>query len=532
MYTIFADGNVIFDPRLDESQIISATLTKEDNYADNFTFTPSRDNEAGNSLEKLIDVIEVYDDGALIFRGEVKDKDTDFSNMSTFVCAGELSFLNDVKVRPYTWQNGGIKAYLQFLIDEYNMMAPMDRRFALRDVTVIDPNDYIYRASAQYPGTLDEIRAKLLDNVGGHLHIERINGVTYLDYLEDSPFLSNQGVTLGENILNLKYIEKGADIRTVVIPLGAQLQDEDGNELGRVTIESVNGGTEYVFDQAAVDKYGWREKEITFDDVTTPRRLLEKGLQELALSISPLDSIEISALDLRQVGVNVDSIRFLDYVKVSSPFHGIEATLLVTKLTIDLLDKSNNTFTVGSDHGSFTKEASTLTNRVSTIAENTVAEKMSSVNNVIKNLWTAITLSESNILQQVSAEYITQTQHGTAIESLSTALEQANNAFVFTFNSLTQNITEVNNELQTRFEEQNRYIRLEDGVVIIGEVGSPFELRISNSEVGIYQSGYQVAYFNDNRFYITNGEILTQLTLGDYAFIPRANGNLSFKWVG
>ena len=46
------------------------------------------------------------------------------------------------------------------------------------------------------------------------------------------------------------------------------------------------------------------------------------------------------------------------------------------------------------------------------------------------------------------------------------------------------------------------------------------------------QSGTEVAYLSNSKLYITQGEILDSLRLGNYAFTPRANGNLSFTWVG
>ena len=73
--------------------------------------------------------------------------------------------------------------------------------------------------------------------------------------------------------MDLKRETKGADIATAIIPLGAK---EEGRE-NRLTIASVNNNVDYVYNQEAVERYGWIFKTNTWDDVTEPENLLTKG---------------------------------------------------------------------------------------------------------------------------------------------------------------------------------------------------------------------------------------------------------------
>jgi hypothetical protein len=41
----------------------------------------------------------------------------------------------------------------------------------------------------------------------------------------------------------------------------------------------------------------------------------------------------------------------------------------------------------------------------------------------------------------------------------------------------------------------------------------------------------EVAYFAKDKMYVTDGEFLTQLCIGKFAFTPGTSGNLSFKKV-
>ena len=55
---------------------------------------------------------------------------------------------------------------------------------------------------------------------------------------------------------------------------------------------------------------------------------------------------------------------------------------------------------------------------------------------------------------------------------------------------------------------------------------------LSEQKLSFYQGTDEVAYFSNNKLYVTDAEILDRLQLGKFAFIPRSNGNLSFRYLG
>lgn len=55
---------------------------------------------------------------------------------------------------------------------------------------------------------------------------------------------------------------------------------------------------------------------------------------------------------------------------------------------------------------------------------------------------------------------------------------------------------------------------------------------LSEQKLSFYQGSDEVAYFSNNKLYVTDAEILDRLQLGNFAFIPRSNGNLSFRYLG
>ena len=97
-------------------------------------------------------------------------------------------------------------------------------------------------------------------------------------------------------------------------------------------------------------------------------------------------------------------------------------------------------------------------------------------------------------------------------------------------------VENVEGETQAQFRELASYIRgyqNEDGqpVLELGAVTSDIILKQTNDRIQFIQGGMEVAYISNNTLYITDGHFINSLRVGDFAFIPRANGSLDFKKV-
>ena len=100
------------------------------------------------------------------------------------------------------------------------------------------------------------------------------------------------------------------------------------------------------------------------------------------------------------------------------------------------------------------------------------------------------------------------------------------------FNTASGRIDELSNETSEQFQEIQKYIRFVDGNIVLGEAGNELTLKIQNDKISFLQSDLEVAYFSNNKLYVTDGEFINSLQLGKFAFLPRKNDNLSFKKVG
>lgn len=138
-------------------------------------------------------------------------------------------------------------------------------------------------------------------------------------------------------------------------PLGAYLTVEEcPNDPGWHT-----KGSLYVEYQEMVKKYGWIEKQINLDEVEDQDTLYSTAKRYLQESMFDEMEIEVSAVDLKSLGVNVDHINFLDKVMVKSEPHGLDKMFPVDKVSIPLLELENQKFTLGTNSTNSLTDANT-----------------------------------------------------------------------------------------------------------------------------------------------------------------------------
>ena len=525
MYQVFIDGAKAYDPA-NGLVLIDPTLNLELNKTGSFEFTIYPDHQQFNLIKKHKSIVTVYDENRMVFRGRVLDDEQGFYNQKEIYCEGELSFLLDSRQRPYDYQ-GTVTGLLTQLLDSHNEQVDDYKKFKLGNVTVTDPNDYVHYSDSTYLTTWDSINEKLIKTHGGYVFVRHESDGNYLDYLADFTLLSNQPVKFGQNLLDLKKTTKGADVKTAVIPLGKRDEETDL----RLTIAGANGGVDYIQNDEAVATYGFICDIVEFDDVTDAYNLLQKGREYLASVVTLPQEFELSAVDLSALDKEFSSFHLGTYVEVESEPHGIDANLLVNKLKIKLDSPSSNTLTLGSSFKSFTdqltQESTSNKNQLESIKDQIHGQAVT----IESKIYSLIQQTQENILQTVGEQYYLASDAETLISSISTQFEQTKDEFTFTFNTFSQDLQDLINGTDAEFEEIRKYIRFVDGNIVLGEEGNELTLRIQNDRISFLQGALEVAYFSNQKLFVKDGEYINSLQLGSFAFLPRANGNLTFKKV-
>lgn len=580
MYKIKCDDFTLYNPSFNDLVVGDPNLNLEVNKAGSLSFSIYPTHKYFNSIKKMESIIQVYQDNKILFKGRVYSDTVNFYKIKKVEVEGILAYFNDSIVRPYEY-TGNVEEYLTFLINQHNEQVEEFQRFKLGNVTVEDPNEYIARANSSMPNTWAEIEEKLIKILGGYICIRYEADGNYIDYLADYSDISTQEIRFKVNLLDLENVVKGDTLATCIIPYGAKLSDinnaeedtpedetpeeeipeeeiepiedetpedttteeEDttSNDEERLSIKDVNNGLDYIQNDEAVAKYGRIYEVVTWEDVTDANNLLTKARAYLNNAINLTGSLTIKAIDLHLNNKDIEAFKLGDYIKVYSSPHGIDETLLLKSYSLPLADPSGFTFTLGVESSSFMdsqinteRESANNVHRID-IIDKQVGDLTKSVNeSVNESLYfvnQAVETSEEFTRTLLEA-YAKTSDLEELNETISLTFQQTAEEINYVFTTVTERITTENEELSRELEEISKYVRIVDGGIILGEVGNALTTKIANGRISfLYNDTDEVAYLSENKLYITNAEILTEIVIGKFAFKPRANGNLSFLKV-
>lgn len=135
---IYAPGSA-----LETTKLISPTLTREFGKAGSLEFTIPLGNVAHSALQKLKTVVSVEQDGKEIWQGRVMSHEQDFLLRQKVYCEGELAYLNDTDVPPYTAKDVTIRQFLDFICKNHTSLTDSYKSFRIGNVTVEEQKRYV-----------------------------------------------------------------------------------------------------------------------------------------------------------------------------------------------------------------------------------------------------------------------------------------------------------------------------------------------------------------------------------------------------
>jgi hypothetical protein len=479
-----------------------------------------------------------------------------FMGYRKYTCEGAMAFFNDSVIRPFSFpgdwvddpayqtaaaSGNVVEFFLGWLIDQHNAQVGADRQLTLGTVTVADPNNYITRSSESYETTLDIMRDKLFDSdLGGHFYVRYTPTDAYVDYVSTFSSTSVQDVAFRENLLDLEREFDATETYTVVLPLGAKDEDSGARLTiadlpdGSITADLVKDGDQ-IYSIAGVAAYGRicaPTEDTTWDDVTVDSNLQSKGAAYLANMASKLtQTITVKAADLYPIGESLQMFLPYTMVNVRSDYHGLSASYALTEIEYHLDAPQDTEITLGSTVRMLTDQAAERQRSTDILIQNAQSE-ISQIHQTITEQTTSIIQDAQQIVSTALESYTTTSDLNTIIGALSTQISQNASRIEFVFTDVSDQISGTNDELARVYNERVDYIRFEGGDIVLGKQGNEITLRLSNNRLSFLQDNLEVAYFSDQKLYVTNGEFLNSLQLGVFGFVPaQATGALSFKKV-
>ncbi|EMF0115660.1 phage tail protein, partial [Enterococcus hirae] len=313
-----------------------------------------------------------------IFYGRVakitNTMDTSGSFSQSFLIEDEKAFLYD-SVQTYMKPTRmPVRDYLQKIIDIHNKQVEPYKRFKLGNVDVIDNGDLL--RGLGYQSTADTIKEKLLDRLGGTLTLRRVGNINYLDYLSNYGVNSETPLQLTKNLKSATRDIDISELFTRIVPVGQDIEDtsntdiEVGTDFSRpkYTIEKVNGGKNYLDDEALIKKFGLNTGIVEFSNVKDPSILKRRGLQWLKDQSLMLVTWTVEAIELGLLDKRYELITLGNSYKVDNQFLYAVERLQVIEKKFSILAPQKVTLTIGSKK----KKLTDYQNEIKTIQSNLV----------------------------------------------------------------------------------------------------------------------------------------------------------------
>lgn len=430
MYKVFVNDKLIFDDDLPDEDLtlIKPVLVMEDNAEGTFDFTLPLNHRYVNEVDtygnpfcgSLTDTVTIYKNDEWLWEGRPISEGSDFYNQRQIHCEGALAYLHDT-IQPLntfrsTVLSSCVKEFLIELLNRHN--AQKEAKHETNRLIYIDPKYSIinviptgistFTRTTNYETTLESINKRLVNPLGGHFRVRRINvggkSKLIVDYLADYPGLSGQKIEFGKNLLDFNKSVDMTEIATVIIPRGDTVEEgdpffQDDSAFSDIQQRVHLGwfkktGTKPTGDQRIyasddiIRRYGYIEKIVEFDGIEAKtgkgyspqngwtsisayrnaptENVIAKSNSETyqvaylhALKILGMDYItnlqfdqlelELTVFDLMNLGIkDVQDLKLLDKVICSSTPHGmIDKVFPLRKISITLNAIDETKITLG-----------------------------------------------------------------------------------------------------------------------------------------------------------------------------------------
>lgn len=483
LYKDYADniGTIVHSPYINDLKLSSGQINFVIGSVHNFDFTINIKNPAWTRIEPLKTIVEVKDTlkNKVIFEGRALQPKSSMSSAGVFskkiICESFLAYLVDSSQRHAEIHDTTVREFLQIIIDNHNKQVEPHKHFTLGDVTVTNTTDNVYRYLG-YDNTYETIKDKLIDRLGGYIQARRESDVLYLDYLEDiGEYVGSTPIKLSHNMQSIEYEVDPTDVITRLVPLGESLESEDEDATdasqARLTIADVNNGIDYLDDLELQKVFGIIEKEVTWDDVTTPQRLLTNARNFFKDQKAAIARFSVDSTNSYLLGKDIASFDLGNYHDLINPVLAVSEKVQIIEKKIDINQPQKSALKIGDKFRTLTEYQAGLRS-----TKKEVKELKNAVHSQTKRV---ATLSKSAKEMQDEIDRLQGIIEEADLDNLEEVLLQINNQL----GSLFDNVGDIGQEianLQDAIDGVNQFITDQ------GQINNDQELKNDEFEQRIY----------------------------------------------
>lgn len=390
--------------------------------------------------------------------------------------------------------------------------------------TIITYTDDTTSTSYSVSSTLDSV------NIGGRNLVSEYdftlstsgNEVSYTDDSEGNIAIINRN----EGAIT----DDGNGNVTVVNSTGMGVTD-DGNGNVTIAIASSSGETEPT------------------GDVTYKYFIVDSGdASDLTVSVSSSYAASLSSrtgvyvVSAYNVGTDnaigtiltAENERSIDGKRHSCTMNISEKTnhLVAVKIAMSSTDANEKGITInfsylkiekGNQETDFTPSPEDTENAISDIRESMTTQK------------TEIISDCKSIILSALETYVESGEYDEFKQTVSSQLELLADRITMTFSAVSQQVTDVDGDMQTKFNELYKYITFSgENAITIGSSDSSIKLVLDNDQILFTKDDVTFGSWDGNNFHTGNivVDVNERAQFGNFAFLPNSDGSLSFVKVG
>lgn len=343
MYQVNIGNKTLYYPGNDDFAIFNTELNEEMGKAGEFEYKvpPTNPLYDEHTNGKLVTILK---DKKEIWRGEIKDIKTDFSNVAEIYTVEDLAWLQDEYLTPASITNETYTQRFQAAIDAYNLNRPADRQFRAGYITNVPSTDFCEWITEYDWSILDCLRNCICKDTG-YIRVRRAtsggNVTRYIDIvkLSDYGVRATQPIEYGYNLLDYVKESEYGKLTNVLTPYGAETDTElyDGYN------QRIAGTV--ITDQTSINVYGRHAKTVIFNDAEDVASLNAVAADYLSRYSQPELTMEVKAVDLSMIE-NADELRLGDSVRIIARPYAVDQWLYLTQIKRDIQNPDKNTITM------------------------------------------------------------------------------------------------------------------------------------------------------------------------------------------
>lgn len=317
-------------------------------------------NLAAQSLLQKNAVLEIRDDGAVVFMGEVTKPTQTIFGAVRLNLDGPLGWLQNICKAPFSIDSGSANKsaadFLGAILDQYNAGAEAERSVQLGTVTVT--GDVEMDHSEEYTRMLDLFR-ECARQLGGYYYTAYPGGLPVVHYVDAPSDAAAQALAVGVNVLTLERQLDFTEYASRVYATGfyyetSTVDGEERRERKLITVMVRDAEAERTFGRvdcpyrSATDMGGDEEAGIPDKTRAEALTILRAEAQaELDKRKTPVQTLQLTAADLADVGADFRAFQLGTVARCFCAALRIDVQMMVQSIRRDHINKTKSVVTFG-----------------------------------------------------------------------------------------------------------------------------------------------------------------------------------------